>query len=228
MSIMSVPTIVFDLDGTLVDTAPDLVATLNITIAREGIPTVPFGIARNMVGSGARRMIELAAERAGRTLSRVELERMFDAFIAHYAAHIAEHSKPFPGVAAALDALIARGCRLAVCTNKLAGLSRMLLDELALASRFVAICGPDTFGIGKPDPEILQRTIAEAGGRLDCAVLVGDSPIDAQTAKAAAVPMIAVDFGYTDIPAVELGAQRVIGHFDQLPGAVFDLFAERG
>jgi phosphoglycolate phosphatase len=186
---------------------------------------VPFDVGRLMVGFGARRMIELAAERAGRTLSQVELERMFNAFIAHYAAHIAEHSKPFPGVATALDVLIARGCRLAVCTNKLAHLSRLLLEDLALAPRFVAICGPDTFGVSKPDPVILQRTIAAAGGRPDRAVLVGDSPIDAQTAKAAAVPMIAVDFGYTDIPAAALGVQRVIGHFDQLPGAVFDLFA---
>jgi phosphoglycolate phosphatase len=225
---MSVLTVVFDLDGTLVDTAPDLVATLNIVIAREEIPAVPFDVGRLMVGFGARRMIELAAERAGRTLSQVELERMFNAFIAHYAAHIADHSKPFPGVAAALDALSARGCRLAVCTNKRAGLSRLLLEELALASRFAAICGPDTFGMGKPDPAILQRTIAAAGGRPDRAVLVGDSHIDAQTAKAAAVPMIAVDFGYTNIPAAELGVARVIGHFDQLPGTVFELFAERG
>lgn len=224
---MSALTVVFDLDGTLVDTAPDLVATLNIVIAREGIPAVPFDVGRNMVGSGARRMIELAVERAGRSLSRIEHERMYNAFIAHYAAHIAEQSKPFPGVASALDALSACGCRLAVCTNKLAGLSRLLLEELALAGRFVAICGPDTFGIEKPNPEILQRTIAAAGGSPDRAVLVGDSRIDAQTAKAAAVPMIAVEFGYTDIPAADLGAQRVIGHFDQLPGAVFELFAER-
>lgn len=225
---MSVPTVVFDLDGTLVDTAADLVATLNIVIAREGISPVPFDVGRNMVGAGARRMIELAVQRAGCTPSQIELERMYEAFIAHYAAHIAEHSKPFPGVVAALDTLKARGCRLAVCTNKRAGLSRLLLEELALASRFVAICGPDTFGMSKPDPEILRRTIAAAGGSAHRAVLVGDSRIDAQTAKAAAVPMIAVDFGYTDIPAVEFGVQRVIGHFDQLPGAVFDLFAERG
>ena len=224
---MSAITVVFDLDGTLVDTAPDLVATLNVVMAREGIPSVPFDAARNMVGGGARRMIEQALERAGRTVPQIDIERMFNDFIAYYAANIADHSKPFPGLTGALDLLAAQDCLFAVCTNKLEGLSRLLLDKLELSARFAAICGQDTFGVPKPDPEILRRTIRQAGGSLDRAVLVGDSATDINTARAAAVPVIAVDFGYTDTPVAQLGPDRVIGHFDTLPAAVFELLPTR-
>ncbi len=220
---MSVMTVVFDLDGTLVDTAPDLIATLNAVFAREGLPAVPYETARNMVGGGARRMIEHGLAHQQRTFAVRDTDRMFEAFIAHYAAHIAVHSQPFPGLVAALDLLAAREYRFAVCTNKLEWLSRRLLDALGLSARFAAICGQDTFGMHKPDPEILRRTIKQAGGSLERAVLVGDSATDIDTARAAAVPVIAVDFGYTETPVAQLGPDRIIGHFDKLPRAVFDL-----
>ena len=158
------PTVVFDLDGTLVDTAPDLVATLNIIFARKGLPPVAYDAARNMVGGGARAMIERGLEAEGRTLDVIEIDRLVGDFIDHYAAHIADQSRPFPGLEAALDTLAARGCRLAVCTNKLEWLSVRLLDALALSGRFVTICGGDTFGLQKPNPEMLRRTIERAGG----------------------------------------------------------------
>jgi phosphoglycolate phosphatase len=220
---MSAFTVVFDLDGTLVDSAPDLVATLNTVFAREGLAPVPYDVARNMVGGGARRMIELGLMADGRAVAARDIDRMFEDFITYYAAHIADHSKPFPGLTGALDQLAARGAQFAVCTNKLEWLSRRLLDALNLSARFVAICGQDTFGVHKPDPEILRRTIKQAGGRVDQSVVVGDSATDIDTARAAAVPVIAVDFGYTEIPVAQLGPDRVIGHFDKLPGAVFEL-----
>lgn len=220
---MSAPTVVFDLDGTLVDTAPDLVATLNVVLAREGVAAVPYDIARNMVGAGARRMIELALQRAKASVPKIDLERMFNDFIAHYAANIADHSQPFPGMIDALDVLAESGYRLAVCTNKLEGLSRVLLDKLALSARFAAICGPDTFGMAKPDPEILRRTIVQAGGELDRVVMVGDSVTDIHTARAASVPIIAVDFGYDEGPIARLAPDRVIGHFGALPDTIFGL-----
>jgi phosphoglycolate phosphatase len=220
---MSAPTVVFDLDGTLVDTAPDLAATLNVVLAREGLAPVPYDVARNMVGAGARRMIELALLRAQVKVPKIDLERMFNDFIAHYAANIADHSKPFPGMTGALDALTTRGYRLAVCTNKLEGLSRVLLDKLGLSPRFAAICGPDTFGMAKPNPEILRRTIAQAGGGIERAVMVGDSVTDIDTARAAPVPIIAVDFGYNDGPIAKLAPDRIIGHFDALPEAIVAL-----
>jgi len=220
---MSAFTVVFDLDGTLVDSAPDLVATLNTVFAREGLAPVPYDVARNMVGGGARRMIELGLMADGSAVAARDIDRMFEDFITYYAAHIADHSKPFPGLTGALDQLAARGAQFAVCTNKLEWLSRRLLDALDLSARFVAICGQDTFSVHKPDPEILRRTIKQAGGRLDRSVMVGDSATDIDTARAAAVPVIAVDFGYTEIPVAQLGPDRVIGHFDKLPGAVFEL-----
>lgn len=224
---MSAFTVVFDLDGTLVDTAPDLVATLNAVFARQGLAPVPYEAARNMVGAGARRMIELGLKAEGRVLAVRDVDRLFDEFITHYAAHIADHSQPFPGLTGALDQLAASGARFAVCTNKLEWLSRQLLDTLGLSARFEAICGQDTFGVHKPDPEILRRTIKQAGGSLERAVMVGDSSADIDTARAAAVPVIAVDFGYTETPVAQLGPDRIIGHFDKLPAAVFDLFTRR-
>jgi phosphoglycolate phosphatase len=224
---MSAFTVIFDLDGTLVDTAPDLVATLNAVFAREELAPVPYDLARNMVGGGARRMIELGLKAEGRAVAARDVDRMFEDFITHYAAHIADHSQPFPGLTGALDQLGERGAQFAVCTNKLEWLSRRLLDALGLSARFVAICGQDTFGVHKPDPEILRRTIIQAGGRLDQSVMVGDSVTDIHTARAATVPVIAVDFGYTETPVAQLGPDRIIGHFDKLPGAVFELLTPR-
>lgn len=217
---MAALTVVFDLDGTLVDTAPDLVATLNTVLAREGLPVMPYEEARNLIGSGARRMIEGALRREGRAIVASEVDRMFADFIAHYAEHIADRSVPFPGLESALDRLAAQGCRLAVCTNKLERLSRLLLNALGMADRFAAICGQDTFGVQKPDPEILRRTIKAAGGRPDRAIMVGDSITDITTARAAGVPVVAVEFGYTDTPVSRLDPDRTIAHYDDLLAAI--------
>lgn len=217
---MSAPTIVFDLDGTLIDTAPDLIDTLNVVFTREGLPPVPYDTARNLIGGGARAMIVRGVEAEGRVVAPNKLEQMFADFLAHYSAHIADRSRPFPGLVEALDALSAHGHRLAVCTNKLERLSLLLLEALDLADRFTAICGQDTFGMQKPDPEILRRTIAAAGGDPRHAIMIGDSLTDIRTARAAGVPVIAVDFGYSEKPVSEFGPDRVIGHFAQLPASI--------
>ena len=220
---IATPTVVFDLDGTLVDSAPDLIATLNIIFARTGLPPVAYDAARNMVGGGARALIVRGLEAEGRTLDTLEVDRLVSDFIDHYAAHIADQSRPFPGLEPALDALAVRGCRLAVCTNKLEWLAVRLLDTLTLSDRFVTICGGDTFGLQKPHPELLRRTIARAGGEASATVMVGDSLSDIAIARAAGVPIVAVDYGYTQTPVTELGADRVISALSALPDAVFDL-----
>jgi phosphoglycolate phosphatase len=232
---MTAPTIVFDLDGTLVDTAPDLIATLNTILAREGLPAVAFATARNMVGGGARHMIErglaaapsLPSPASGGGLGgrAADVERLCGQFIDYYAAHIADHSRPFPGVEAALDELARAGCHLAVCTNKLEGLALKLLGALGLADRFAAICGADTFGVQKPDPAILHGTVARAGGRSDAAIMVGDAITDIAVARAAGIAVIAVDFGYSETPVAELGPDRIVSSFDRLPEVVFALLA---
>jgi phosphoglycolate phosphatase len=220
---MTAPTLVFDLDGTLVDTAPDLVDTLNVVFAREGLPPVPYETARNLIGGGARMMIARGIEAEGRVLPAAKLDTLFADFIAHYSEHIADRSQPFPGLVDALERLAAEGYRFAVCTNKLEGLSVLLLKELGLAHRFAAICGQDTFGMQKPDPEVLRRTIAAAGGRPQSALMIGDSLTDIRTARAAEIPVIAVDFGYTERPVSEFDPDRIISSFAQLPAAVAEL-----
>lgn len=217
---MTAHTIVFDLDGTLVDTAPDLVDTLNVIFSREGIAPLPYERARNFVGGGARAMIGHGLNAANRVLSSEKLDRLFADFIEYYSEHLADRSRPFPGLTDALDALATRGCRFAVCTNKLEALSVRLLDKLGLADRFVAICGQDTFGVQKPDPEILRRTVIAAGGQMDTTVMIGDSITDIHTARAAGVPVIAVEFGYSDRPIADFGPDLVIGHFSDLPAAI--------
>jgi phosphoglycolate phosphatase len=176
--------------------------------------------ARNFVGGGARLMIARGFNAQGRVLSPNKLEQLFKDFVAHYSEHLTDRSLPFPGVVDALDLLAARGCRLAVCTNKLETLSVRLLDRLELSRRFVAICGQDTFGMQKPDPEILRRTIGAASGRPESTVMIGDSVTDIRTARAAGVPVIAVDFGYSEQPIAKFDPDRTISHFSQLPAAI--------
>jgi len=220
--------IVFDLDGTLVDTAPDLIAALNHVLLREGLSPVPLASARNLIGAGARKMLERGLEAEGRNVTVDELNRMTADLIEFYAAHIADASRPFEGLEAALDDLASQGHRLAVCTNKLEWLSRRLLDELGLSRRFAAICGADTFGVSKPDPAILRQTVAKAGGAVTSSIMVGDSGNDIGVARRAGMPVIGVSFGYTDIPIAELNPDRLIHHMSDLPEAVGALCAVPG
>ena len=223
----SLRTVVFDLDGTLVDTAPDLINALNFVLDREGLPPVPLHSARNMIGAGARRLIERGLELEGRAASVGDITRLTDDFITYYAEHIADVSRPFEGLERALDDLGTRGFRFAVCTNKLEWLSKLLLDRLGLSARFSAICGADTFGISKPDPAILQQTIARAGGDISSAIMVGDAGPDIGVARRAGIPVIGVEFGYTDVPIADLKPDRLIGHMNELPAAVESLILHR-
>jgi phosphoglycolate phosphatase len=222
-STMIAPVIALDLDGTLVDTAPDLVNTLNVVLHRIGLPSIDYAIGRNLVGGGARKLIERGLVAEGRTIVPEELDDLTRQFIEHYATHIADRSRPFPTVEITLSDLAARGCRLAVCTNKLEWLAVRLLERLGLTQYFVAICGGDTFGLQKPRPEPLRGTIARAGGVESRALMVGDSLTDIATGRAAGIPVIAVDYGYSEIPVTSFQPARVIGAFSELSGAVFEL-----
>jgi phosphoglycolate phosphatase len=214
------PIVVFDLDGTLVDTAPDLIDTLNAILSAEGIPPVPFDLARPMIGGGVRPLLERALAEQERHLGEAAMDALFARFIGHYQEHIADRSRPYPGLEAALDRLDRQGFTFAVCTNKYEALSLRLLDALGLSPRFAAICGQDTFPMKKPDPDMLRLTIERAGGDARHAVMVGDSETDVRVARAASIPVIGVDFGYTRIPMAELSPDRLIGHFDALADAV--------
>jgi phosphoglycolate phosphatase len=219
-------TIVFDLDGTLVDTAPDLIDTLNFTLTKHGLPVVPYDEVRPMIGGGARSLIERALTAEGRDCTSAEVDRLYSFFVAHYGEHIADRSRLFPHVEAALDGLVKAGHRLAVCTNKPEWLSKKLLQALNVVKRFAAICGPDTFGFQKPDPQIFRATVMRAGGNPERAIMVGDSITDIRTARAANVPVVAVDFGYTDVPIADLRPDRTISSFAELTAAILDLTRE--
>jgi phosphoglycolate phosphatase len=180
-----------------------------------------------MIGAGVRKLIERGLELEGREASPSDITRLTDDFVAYYAEHIADGSRPFEGLETALDDLLARGYRFAVCTNKLEWLSKLLLDRLGLSARFAAICGADTFGVSKPDPAILRQTVARAGGDIASAIMVGDAGTDIGVARRAAIPVIGVSFGYSDVPIADLKPDRLIHHMNELPSAVESLMTGR-
>jgi phosphoglycolate phosphatase len=214
--------IVFDLDGTLVDTAPDLLESLNHSLVAGGARSTDATGFRSFVGHGGRVMIERAYKAQRLALETAEHDRLFALFLDHYGQNIPGRSQPYPGVPEALDRLAAAGFMLAVCTNKTEEFSRRLLQGIGLAPRFAAICGADTFAFRKPDPRHLTETIALAGGDPSRAVMVGDSQTDIDTAKTAGIPVVAVDFGYTDRHVREFEPSKIISHFDELTVGLCD------
>ena len=210
----------FELDGTLVETAPDLVATLNATLATEGLPPVPYEQARNLVGHGAKHMIEQGYAATGLALSPDLSPVLFERFIATYLAHLADTSHPYPGCLQALDALAGAGAVLVVATNKRTDLAVALLEALNMADRFAAVIGADMAPAPKPDGRHILFAVEEADGDPDMAIMVGDSISDINGAKNAGVPVIGVTFGYTDIPVAALGADAVIDHYGELADAI--------
>ncbi|MDX2275932.1 MAG: phosphoglycolate phosphatase [Hyphomonadaceae bacterium] len=220
-------TIVFDLDGTLVDTAPDLCRALNETLDLEGLPRVQLASVRRMVGRGARVLISSAAGLSGVQFSAERLDQLVNAFIDIYRQDIARESTPFPGCVEALDALAREGAKLAVCTNKRTDLSVALLDALKLTERFSSIVGADAVAQKKPHPEHLQAAVTRAGGLVRRAVMVGDTSSDVGAAKGAGVPVAIVRFGYLDDDAERLGADAIIDRYSDLLGAARRLLAAR-
>lgn len=217
------PIVVFDLDGTLAETAGDLIRALNGVLALEGIAPVPVSSARSLLGAGGRALISRGFALSKRELAPAKHEALYQIFLADYNSHIAEHSFLYPGVDACLTQLAAEGWALAVCTNKMEASAKLLLEKLGVADRFAFVSGQETFGAAKPDPRPVIETIRAAGGDRAQAIMVGDSRSDIDAAKAAGIPVIAVDFGYTEVPVAELGPDVVISHFDALIGAIASL-----
>ena len=218
-------TIVFDLDGTLIETAPDLAGALTTLLREEGLTPPPYAELRTLIGRGGRWMTQQALEKAGFLPTTTQLDHLFERMLVLYRGRIADESRPFPGAVEALDALARRGATLAVCTNKRTGLSVPLFDALGLTARFASIVGADLAPAPKPDPRHLLLTIAEAGGDPARAILVGDTESDTLAARAAGIPCIVTDFGYSQVPAAELGGHAVISHFDQLADRITQLAA---
>jgi phosphoglycolate phosphatase len=222
---MPAPALIFDLDGTLADTAPDLLAATNAVMAAEGLPLIPPSTLRHMVGFGARSLIEQAMEAVGRVPAPEELPPLLDVFMRHYRDHIADGSVLFPGVLATLQGLKAAGARLAVLTNKPQELADLLLPRLGLRPLFDEVYGAGRMSYVKPDARIFHDVVRDLnekspGGPDSGAVMIGDSITDLKTARAAGVPCILFSYGYTPVPAKDLGADLVLDEFTALPGAL--------
>ncbi len=216
-------TLVFDLDGTLVDTAPDLAAATNHVMRHLRLAPVNEMDIRPFVGYGALVMIDKAAAAHGRVLKQQELYGLFEVFIQHYTANIAVNSKPYDGVMVALKEFADDGAKLAVCTNKIEAHATALLDALGMSHHFQAVTGRDTFDVFKPDPGHLTRTIARAGGAPEKSVMIGDSETDIRTAQAAGIPVIAVDFGYSIEPVKTFEPSAIISHYNELRASLASL-----
>lgn len=209
-------TVVFDLDGTLIDTAPDLVRATNHVLALVKLPAVGIDKLRNWVGFGARQMILAGLKDAGQNLPDAEVDALLAEFLNYYGDNIAIDSQPYPGALNALDRLENDGHHFAICTNKSEALATKLMRALTLDHRFKVIAGRDTFEVCKPEPVHLIKTVKAAGGTVSHAIMVGDSLTDIKTAKAAHIPVIGVTHGYTDKPMDTLGPDALIRHFDDL------------
>lgn len=210
----------FDLDGTLVDSARDLGPAVNHALGLVGRTPIPADATRDLIGGGARKMLERALDLTGGAVDEAEFERIFAELLIHYEAHIADNTVPYPGCLDALDALAERGCQLAVVTNKIELFSKKLLDALGMTDRFACVIGGDTLGPGraKPAPDMIEEAISRCGG--GTFAMVGDSTFDVRAAKAAGVPVVALSFGYNDLPANELGANVVIDCYEDLVPAL--------
>ncbi|MGJ8570242.1 MAG: HAD family hydrolase [Hoeflea sp.] len=219
---MTSPLVIFDLDGTLIDTAPDLMESLNHVMDLNGLQHVTFDDMTWLVGQGAKVMIERAWSLHKHPSSPEQLDAAFEAFLVHYAAGMPGKSQPYPGLLSALDRLETAGMQLAVCTNKGEKLAVQLLDCMNLTHRFAAITGGDTFEVKKPHRDHILKTIDKAGGRADNAIMIGDSINDILAAQNASVPAIGVPFGYSDKPVASFNPDTVIAHFDQLDAALVE------
>ncbi|MGA7268253.1 MAG: HAD-IA family hydrolase [Aestuariivirga sp.] len=218
--------VIFDLDGTLVDTAPDLMRATNHVLEAIGRRPITMDEVRVFVGHGARALLSRGLAATGGLPDNYDVEPDYRRFVDFYAANIAGGSLPFPGTVALLDRLKAENIAMGVCTNKLEGLSLRLLEELDLLKYFGSVVGPDTIGIAKPDPRPFHESVARLGRKNPRAIMIGDSETDILTARNAGVPVIGVPFGYTPQHVSAFGPDRVIGHYDEAWDALQELFAQ--
>jgi phosphoglycolate phosphatase len=221
---MPSPALIFDLDGTLADTAPDLLTATNAVLEARGRASIDTAHLRHMVGFGAQALIAQAMEASGPPADMADMPALIEIFVAHYRTHIADGSRLFPGVRQTLTALKDGGARLGVLTNKPQALTDLLMPHLELDGYFEAIYGAGRKPYTKPDRRIFDDVLADVSpGGEHPAAMIGDSITDLNTARAAGVPCILFSYGYTPVPARELGADRVLDDFRELPAALASL-----
>jgi phosphoglycolate phosphatase len=208
--------VIFDLDGTLVDSAPDLHSTLNYTLALAGRESMELAEVRDLIGQGARALLQKGLTATGGMPEEERFEELVAIFFAHYKEHLSDHSKPYEGVVEALEAFRAEGAMLGVCTNKSIEFAKDLLNDLDLARYFKAMSGGDSFAVKKPDAGHITGTLDLMGHKGGRAYMIGDSVNDIKAARNAGIPSVAVTFGYTETPVQNLDPDYIIDHFDEL------------
>jgi phosphoglycolate phosphatase len=208
--------IIFDLDGTLVDTAPDLHGALNHSLVRAGRETIGIPEVRSMFGQGARVLLERGLAATGGMPPPDTFEELVEEFFDYYQDHLTDHSAPYEGVVAALEAFQKAGVTMAVCTNKPMRFATPLLEQIGMSKFFSATTGGDSFAVRKPDAGHITGTLSQMGYKAGPALMVGDSISDISAARNAGIPCVAVTFGYTDVPVSELNPNHIIDHFDEL------------
>lgn len=218
-------TIVFDLDGTLVDSVPDLAGALDTLMSEKGMAPIGVDIARRLIGHGIPNLVRRALAERGVEWEEEAGAASIRRFTEIYGARASRETRPYPDVARVLGQLAADGWRMAVCTNKMERFARAIVDDLDLGRFFAVVAGPDTFKVGKPDPRHLTETAKAAGGR-EPIIFVGDSEVDIATGVAAGIPVIALTYGYTKTPLDGLGAARLIDVFGELPEAIASVLTE--
>lgn len=218
----SIEAVVFDLDGTLIDSAPDLRTAVNRLLAEKGRRALDLAAVTAMVGDGVHKLVERALAATGKeTPTAGEIAGSTRRFLEFYEGHGAVLTRAYAGAAEALKRLSDEGYALGICTNKPHGATCEVLGALDLEGYFSAVLGGDSLdGVRKPDPRHLLAAVERLGATRETAVMVGDTENDVAAARGAGVPVIAVAFGYAKVPAEDLGADAVIGHFDELPAAI--------
>ncbi|MEM0986976.1 MAG: HAD hydrolase-like protein [Pseudomonadota bacterium] len=213
-------TIVFDLDGTLVETAPDLLNALNHVLGKAGYPPVGLDDMRTMIGRGAKVMIQQGLDAHGAASDVAKMGKLWEQFLDFYRSNIAVESYPYPGLLPVLEMLKRSGARLAVCTNKTQSLTDALLAALDLSTFFDGVIGADSVPSKKPDGDHILRTITATGGDPSRAIMVGDSRTDERAALDAGLPFIFVTFGYEETLPSEIAANAVINHYSEFAEAL--------
>jgi phosphoglycolate phosphatase len=213
-------TLVFDLDGTLVDSAPDLADSLDLLLVEQGKQPLGLDVGRSLIGHGISNLVAKGLDRSGLKLDGPDLEKRIKRFHEIYAGNLSRKTRAYAGVEEALPRFREQGFSLAVCTNKLEKYSRQILADLGLAAHFDQVAGPDTFGIAKPDPRHLLLTIESISGNGKHALMIGDSEVDVALAKAAGIPVVAVTYGYAKVPLADLNPDALVDSFAELPAQV--------
>ncbi len=216
----SAATIIFDLDGTIADTAGDLIRAANAALISEGFPAAPADAIKKGVGYGSKAMLQSALSALGREAGATQLQRLAGRLLAHYEANIAVETRLYPGFEEVAISLRNSGAKLLLCTNKWEKLTWRLLSALGIATLFDAVAGRDTFPFHKPDPRHITELVRIAGGNLTTSLMVGDSEADVEAARGAGIPVIVTAFGYAANPASTLGADGIMTHFGGLPAMI--------